>query len=430
MIKLSDAKPVVSLQKREYRSGDTVNLVRVGRPAGFNYPLPCYLERGEERQLLASCDKGAQFSKLLTGDKQFRSQLLLRDRKELCRALRDSLSDVIFVQKALDLIDRELGETQVSDKPLLDTPADSATNVYAEHSQDLLDELNYSEGGEEIDTSEEIPQSSKQSIEDWVYHYQLADGQYTFLDPLNAAMLREEYGLLTKSPQRIRDRIVSITRHVVSEQLRHKYKWLSHLPLMCEVQFCEVNLRPPLVSHNVMDMFKETVEKRRINRHIKQKQEEISEKKAAAYWSKAYPSLLQAESENLPDLSSESFTPLPSTGSSCITEHVPLSSSFAQALSHQYVPPKPAPVPAVPETSAPTEPLLQRSRLSSESDEDFAPPTYRESMSDAIAAKLDAYLLQKDMEAVPKSKIPCGPRGKRGKGKKIVLFSTSAGRPN
>ena len=442
MIKLSDAKPVESLQKRSCRSGDTVCFVKVARPAELNYPLPCYLERGE-RQLLASCDKGAQFSKLLTGDKEFRNQLLTRDRRELCRAMKDSLADTVFVQNALDLIESELGETQKVNTAKLDAPADSASNICVDQSQDeLLDQLNYSEEFAEIDTSAEIPLSSKHNLEDLVYHYQLSDGQYIFLDPLNTAMLREEYRVLARSPDRIRGRVVSITHHVVSEPLRHKYKWLSHLPLMCELQFFEVNLKPPLISHQVLDMFKETVEKRRINRQIKQKQEDISEKKAAAYWSKTYPSLLcEASDEEVPDLSAESFTPLPSTSNSCvpITEPVtavPLASSFAHALSHQHqhVPSKPSPDPLsvpvpVPEASA--APAEKLPRTSSESDDEFAPPTYSESMSDAIATKLDAYLLQRDIEAVPKSKIPCGPsRGKRGKGKKILLFSTSAGRPN
>ena len=421
MIKLSDAKPAVSLQKRVYRNGDAVNLVKVGRSAVFNYPLPCYLGR-EERQLLYSSDKGAHFCKLLTSDKQFNSQILLRDQKELCRAMNDSLSDLVFVQNALNVIEQELGETH---KSSVDTPADSATNVFIDHSQDnLLFELNYDEEFAEIDTSEDIPLNPKHSLEDWVYHYQLADGQYVFLDPLNTAMLREEFGTLARSPDSIRGRVVSITHLVVSDTLRHKYKWLSHLPLMCELQFLEVNLNP-LISNLVMDMFKETVDKRRINRQIKQKQEDISDRKAAAYWNKTYPSLLSEAREELPDLSAESFAPLPSI-TSCVPEHtsVPLSSSFAQALSHRYTPPVSVPLP-LSEESAHTD------TSHTESDDEFAPPTYSESMSDAIATKLDAYLLQRDLEAVPKSKVPCGPsRGKRGKGKKIVLFSTYAGRPN
>ncbi|KAI6659114.1 RING finger protein 10 [Oopsacas minuta] len=413
IIKLSDSKPVVILQKREFKRGDMVNFVQVCRPVDLNYPLPCYLDRGTSRELLTCSDKGVQFAKILTADNQFKKQTLIRDRNEMYRILKDKLCDVTFVQNALKMINSELREY---DNPEI---IDSATNVFA-------DEFVCPEGSE-ILTEIDSEMSSKYNQEDWVFTYQSADGQYIFLDPLNAAMLREEYGMLCKSPDRIRAQILNITHHVVTEQLRSRFKWLSHLPLMCELQFFEVSFKPPLISRYVLDNFRDTVEKRRINRQIKQKQEEVSDKKAAAYWNKTYPSLLVSDpGDQLPDFSIENFTPLPSTITNIVTEPTQLSSSFAQALSHQHTLSKDI-------TSNPHEntPIDSKQDHSSESDDEFAPPINRESLSNVIATKLDAYLLQKDLEGVHKSKVQSGPtRSKRGKGKKIVLFSTSSGRPS
>ena len=428
LVKLANAKPVVSLKRREFRVGEMVNLVKVCRPVSLNYPLPCYLGREGGRDLLSSSDKGVQFSKLIAGDTNFRRQLLLRDRKELARSLKDSLCDVTFVHRSIESIDKEL-EGMTSQK---DVCSDSATNLCQEISQDqLVAELDSS--GEF--SEEDIPpltSLSTLSSEEHVFFYQAADGQYTFLDPLNTAMLREEYGSLARCPDRIRVRVVNIAHHLVSEQLRHRHKWMSHLPLMCEIQLVEVSIRAPLVSHYVLDCFKDTIEKRRLNRQIKQKEEEKSERKAAAYWSKAYPGLEGANPdsiESLPDFSMESFTPLPTSiapevSTANDTIESALYSSFAHVLSHPNQHPTAPEVHPVPD-SPPQ--LLENSG----SEDEFAPPTYRNSMGDAIATKLDAYLMQKDLEAVPKSKIPGRmPRGKKGRGKKVVLFSTSAARPN
>lgn len=420
LIKLSDSKPVVTLEKREFKPGDLVNLVKVCRSDSFNYPLPCYLDRGESRRLMDSSERGVQFAKVCTGAGQFRRQALLTDRRELNVALKNTLCDIAFVYKALELIDNELAAIQATH------PNESATRVTADES---IEELSYTDGDDDESFAVDKETSSSRSLEDCVFTYQAADGQYIYLDPLNIAMLREEYGLLPRCPDRIRVKILNITHHVVSEQLRGRYKWMSHLPLMCELQFFEVFLQPPLISRCVMDNYRDNIEKRRISRQIKQKKEDVCEKRAAAYWSKTYPNFTPSESvDTLLDLSVESFTPLPSVTASDVTEPVRLGSSFAQALSQQYVS-KPADTQSIPSTTM-DDTLTEQKQGSTDSDDEFAPPSYSESLGDAIATRLDAYLQQKDTEAVPKSKVASGTtRGKRGKAKKIVLFSTSSGRP-
>ena len=419
LIKLTDSKPVVTLEKREFKTGDLVNFVKVCRSDNFNYPLPCYLDRGDSRRLMRSSERGVQFAKMCTGVSQFSRQALLTDIKELNAALKNTLCDIAFVHKALELIDSELVVNQAT------IPHESASNTIADES---IEELSYTDCDEDSFVVDKET-SSKRNQEDWVFTYQAADGQYIYLDPLNIAMLREEYGLLSRCPDRIRVRILNITHHVVSEQLRWRYKWMSHLPLMCELQFFEVCLQPPLISRYVMDNYRDNIEKRRISRQIKQKKEDVCEKKAAAYWNKTYPSYTPSESvDTVLDLSMESFIPLPSLTASSVTEPTRLGSSFAQALSHQCVS-KPADTQVILSATM-DDTQAEQKQGSTDSDDEFAPPSYSESLGNAIATKLDAYLLQKDTEAVPKSKVPSGnTRGKRGKGKRVVLFSTSAGRP-
>jgi len=42
---------------------------------------------------------------------------------------------------------------------------------------------------------------------------------------------------------------------VPPQEVRDRYRYLSHLPLTCEFILCELDLRPPLLSRDILRMF-------------------------------------------------------------------------------------------------------------------------------------------------------------------------------
>ena len=66
------------------------------------------------------------------------------------------------------------------------------------------------------------------------------------------------------------------------QELRGRYKSLSHLPLTCELALCELDLKPPIVSLDTLDQFSAEIHKRRQKRMKKRKDERRREKRAEA----------------------------------------------------------------------------------------------------------------------------------------------------
>ncbi|XP_028400700.1 RING finger protein 10-like [Dendronephthya gigantea] len=105
------------------------------------------------------------------------------------------------------------------------------------------------------------------------YFYQAEDGQHIFLHPVNARCLIKEYGSLENCPQTIEGDIVEIECHTQTEELRRRFRYLRHLPLTCEFAICEIDLKPPTVSWETLQYFKDDIRKRHLQRQKKAKEE-------------------------------------------------------------------------------------------------------------------------------------------------------------
>jgi hypothetical protein len=86
------------------------------------------------------------------------------------------------------------------------------------------------------------------------YFYQASDGQHLYLHPLDIKVLKYEFGDYESFPNQIKLPIISIVESTVDnvsffliQDLRKRCKYLSHIPLSCDVNFCEVDL-PHVVS--------------------------------------------------------------------------------------------------------------------------------------------------------------------------------------
>ncbi|KAM8814570.1 E3 ubiquitin-protein ligase RNF10 isoform 1-T1 [Rhynchonycteris naso] len=105
------------------------------------------------------------------------------------------------------------------------------------------------------------------------YFYQAEDGQYMFLHPVNVRCLVREYGSLEQSPEKISAMVVEIAGYSMSEDVRQRHRYLSHLPLTCEFSICELALQPPVVSKETLEIFSDDIEKRKRQRQKKAREE-------------------------------------------------------------------------------------------------------------------------------------------------------------
>uniref|UniRef100_A0A2K5QFY8 E3 ubiquitin-protein ligase RNF10 n=1 Tax=Cebus imitator TaxID=2715852 RepID=A0A2K5QFY8_CEBIM len=111
------------------------------------------------------------------------------------------------------------------------------------------------------------------------YFYQAEDGQHMFLHPVNVRCLVREYGSLEKSPEKISATVVEIAGYSMSEDVRQRHRYLSHLPLTCEFSICELALQPPVVSKETLEMFSDDIEKRKRQRQKKAREERRRERR-------------------------------------------------------------------------------------------------------------------------------------------------------
>lgn len=93
------------------------------------------------------------------------------------------------------------------------------------------------------------------SAPELVHFFQAADGQHLYLHPINARCLMKEYGKLEYAPQEIRAQIVELEQHSMTKEGRSRFRFLSHLPLTCQIVLCELNLKPPLLSKATLEEF-------------------------------------------------------------------------------------------------------------------------------------------------------------------------------
>ncbi|XP_032458325.1 RING finger protein 10 isoform X4 [Phocoena sinus] len=111
------------------------------------------------------------------------------------------------------------------------------------------------------------------------YFYQAEDGQHMFLHPVNVRCLVREYGSLEQSPEKISATVVEIAGYSMSEDVRQRHRYLSHLPLTCEFSICELALQPPLVSKETLEIFSDDIEKRKRQRQKKAREERRRERR-------------------------------------------------------------------------------------------------------------------------------------------------------
>jgi hypothetical protein len=68
-------------------------------------------------------------------------------------------------------------------------------------------------------------------------------------------MLEHCYGSLEHCPPTLTGRIIEKESGSMTEELRHRLRYLQHLPITCQFEVAEIQLKPPIISKETLDYF-------------------------------------------------------------------------------------------------------------------------------------------------------------------------------
>ncbi|XP_051509598.1 RING finger protein 10-like isoform X1 [Myxocyprinus asiaticus] len=326
-----DLKSVVAMETRQYVTGDVITMRLMRREKGSLVALPSSQWIKVEEPIHFGDVHLSSYSKLLLASQEQVLGFLAEERMALQTQLNQEKDDpqACFIQSALlQLQEREEGlkcrrknggsvdEVDVKKLSLTEHSSPEVISVksftnskpilqYASAFDDEIQDL-HEEPVEEMpahnvpEVAEEIPEGPVEDkpVEDnpqasqnetgpqqnshygpYYYFYQAEDGQQMFLHPVNVRCLQREYGSLENSPQSITATVVEIDGQTVTEDIRRRHRYLSHLPLTCEFSLCELHLQPPVLSKETLDSFSDDLEKRKRLRQKKVRDEKRREKR-------------------------------------------------------------------------------------------------------------------------------------------------------
>ncbi|KAM0729016.1 E3 ubiquitin-protein ligase RNF10 [Formica fusca] len=285
-----DLKSVVEITRNTYNLGDTINLrlMRREKTSLFATPMEPMIHPPTTFLSVSKSAANQIYSKLLIANVKDIMDIIERERSELELELKDN-PDMAFD------IDQALGELlKRKEKLWKDTESKDALSMENTIKKDITEETPH---GNEMNANkcckEDVTPLEKQSSIDsvssdsqsvsnppkFLYFYQAEDGQHLYLDRLNVSMLKKQYGSLEYCPPVIMGKLLEKQASICTANLRKKLPCLSHLPLTCLFESVEIELKPPLVSEEVLCNFHEQLNSRQKNREQKKREENKREKK-------------------------------------------------------------------------------------------------------------------------------------------------------
>jgi len=250
-----------------------------------------------------------------------------------------------------------------------------------------------------------------------------------YLAPLDIRILKSAFGNFASFPSTLLPRVERVsTGHIMDDDLRKRTKYISHLPYGCEVGFLECNWTD-VVAPEVLDQFKDEIEKRRKRNRDKETREEKDRLRAEkaeddARWANARRKRPSIPEENL---SGSDFHPLAPSSLDAINASPPWpsrqGSSFASLAS-------PSTSPSAPRTVwgtaliTPASPEVHAHQPEHDGDDGWLHSWEQELMAEnELIAQVQASSLNGEGSESVRPAV-----GKKKKAKKITLMSTNARR--
>ncbi|XP_035233234.1 RING finger protein 10-like [Stegodyphus dumicola] len=435
----TELKSVTLRIRKPFAVGDEITMCLMKREKGSLCAVPVF----HQSSVLSTCyvhddDFVTRFQKLLLANKSEIYEIISREHLELETLYHEEKNtpEACFIESALQLLDERQGQlnddygvNDVGSVMKTDLPEENAIVAANASPQSRLTSLSSTDFQEEIfymelnDNTSQIDNSSNSSVNETPheetgrkgsnYFYQAEDGQHIYLHNINVRMLLKEHGSLEYAPPMVKAKIVEIERVSMTEVLRKRLRYLQHLPLTCEFQIVELNFSQ-ILSKPTINLFKGEVNKRRILRNRKARDErrrekyiQVEENKKLGKYPKATYNLesidqfptYQSEFQYLSPPRTENDVGAQDSNLCCNindpsvpdTETSPVT-SFAQMLkdgrkTFTEIPKE------VKKQNTVVSPQSSQNR-DSDGDEWIPPPEYHQSFSDAIQAALDSVTIQ------------------------------------
>lgn len=323
-------------------------------------------------------------------------------------------------------------------------------------------ELPHDLGDEEADRKRRPKCSPKNTF----YFYQAADGQHIYMHAINARCMVQEYDSLMNCPDSIEATIVELESITMTEELRKRLRYLSHLPLSAEFKVAELLLKPPIVSKETLKYFSDEIEKRRRIRQKKNREERSRSKRIQEEENRKYgispvqivmSSAAEIKKQTLcpgfsiplssysspsvtsidiasPSTSEDSLIASPSSAASSCTSDGNQTTSFAQMLKSGKFRPTVCPGqsswPLKPDSAIRSHPVRTSDSDASDNEDKIPVPNFQNSFGDAIQIALNN-LEQNNSghsAAAAASSTSSSGGGKKKKKMKKLLFTTTMAR--
>lgn len=286
----NDLKSVVEITRSTYNLGDTVTLRLMRREKNSLFATPVEPMIHPPTTFLSVSKSAANqiYSKLLIANVKDIVNIIERERSELELELRNNPDMASDIQKALDeLLKREeqlpwkIAESK--------DPISMENTMKKDITEEMLQASEINVYTCKEDTTLLTKQSSTDSVSSdsqsasspskFLYFYQAEDGQHIYLDSLNVSMLKKQYGSLEHCPSVITGKLLEKQASICTESLRRKLPYICHLPLTCVFESVEIELKPPVISNEILSDFQETLKSRQKNREQKERAEKKREKR-------------------------------------------------------------------------------------------------------------------------------------------------------
>eukprot|EP00096_Caligus_rogercresseyi_P013128 TRINITY_DN578_c0_g1_i3.p1 TRINITY_DN578_c0_g1~~TRINITY_DN578_c0_g1_i3.p1 ORF type:complete len:693 (+),score=164.74 TRINITY_DN578_c0_g1_i3:333-2411(+) len=288
-ISKQDLKSVVTVPFSEYGIGEDIemNLMRRNRSSMFSFPLNKFDEEYEGKYPGLSQEYNS-YSRIVTASPQeIVSHIIEKEKNTLleCYEFDKDEPESCFILEALNSLEERSKSLNLETEALKNLPSSldilSLVGGAGNTASPPTFESMMRPDAEPFEPFSKAALPSSSNRKEFFNFYQSSDGQKIFLHGLNARMLERQFGDLKEGPITIRGNILEKEIVTVTEDLRSKFRYLRHLPLLCNIEFVELDLRSPCIEWNpsVLEEFGPQIEDRRRKRMRKARDERKREKR-------------------------------------------------------------------------------------------------------------------------------------------------------
>ncbi|XP_011863235.1 PREDICTED: RING finger protein 10 isoform X2 [Vollenhovia emeryi] len=287
----NDLKSVIEITRSTFNLGETINLCLMRREKNSLFATPVKSAVQPPTTFLSVSENADNqiYSKLLIANVKDIVNIIESEYAELQLELEDNPDMAADIKQALDELSKRKEKllwqiAESKDAALTENTTEKEIAEETSQRYDVNVDPCYKEDDKSLakQSSTDSVSSDGQTVSSpskFSYFYQSEDGQHIYLHAANVKMLEMEYGALEDCPHVITGKLLEKEGGIYTEELRRRLRYLCHLPVTCSFELVEIELKPPLVSKEVLHAFHEQLNSRQKYREQKEREERKREKK-------------------------------------------------------------------------------------------------------------------------------------------------------